>query len=114
MSIRSRKLADGSKRYAVDEVVGTKADGTADRKRRSCRTMAEAKTVHAPRVALREATRGGSSGITLADYVERFSGTATPTRRTGATSGRPPTTFATASRAPSKDPWRRRGAEPEK
>lgn len=72
MSIRTRALSDGSKRYDVDEVVGTKPDGSPDRKKRSCRTMSEAKAVQARFVAMREATRGRSSGITLADYVSRF------------------------------------------
>ena len=71
MPIRKRATKKGM-RYDVIEVVGTRPDGTPDRKSVTCRSVPEAKVEQARLISIREATKGRSSGITLADYVDHF------------------------------------------
>ena len=71
MSISRRTLRDGTAVYDVCEDVGFTREGKRDRKRVTCRTMAEAKVEQAKLVALRDARRNRSGKCTFGQYVEQ-------------------------------------------
>lgn len=70
MTIRERRLKDGTVVYDVVEYVGFTPDGRRDRKSVTCRTKAQARVEQAKLVAMREASRGRSGRMTLEQYIE--------------------------------------------
>lgn len=71
MPISERVNKDGSTTYVVCEDVGTTYDGRRDRRKVSCRTMAQARVEQAKMVAERDARRNRSGRMRLGDYIER-------------------------------------------
>lgn len=72
MSITPRKLANGKTVYDVCVYMGYTHDGKRDRKKVTCKTLSVAKSEEAKLTAMRDAMRGRSGRITLADYIDRY------------------------------------------
>ena len=70
MSIRARKLKDGTTVYDVVVYTGFTPDGKRDRKSVTCRTKRSAELEEARWIAKADAMRGRSGRITLSDYVD--------------------------------------------
>ena len=71
MSIRKRRLADGSAVYDVVVYMGFTRDGKRDRKSVTVKTKAAAEMEHAKLMARRDAMRNRSGRMKLSDYIEK-------------------------------------------
>lgn len=70
MSIKRRKLADGSTVYDVRRFMGYTIDGKPDQRSRTFRTKREAEVYDSKLVAEKDAMRGRSGRITLSSYID--------------------------------------------
>lgn len=70
MAIRERQLKDGTTVYDVVVYVGYTHDGKRDRKSITCRTKSAAKLEESKLIAMKDAMRGRSGRITLAQYID--------------------------------------------
>ena len=70
MSITARKRKDGTTVYDVSVYTGFASDGTRDRKKVTCKTKRAAEVEQARLISKRDAMRGRSGRISVADYVD--------------------------------------------